>query len=65
MGVGLFSYTISTLSLIFSENNNSIIEFKKKKSLFKKIIKEYEISEELILDGITDGYIIMCATYEP
>ena len=46
-GSMLFSYTISKLSLLFSENNNSIIDFKKKKRLFHSIIAEYEIPIEL------------------
>ena len=48
VGSMLFSYTISTLSLIFSENETFLkVEFKKKKSLFKKIIKEYKIPLKL------------------
>ena len=30
-----------------------------------KFVPWNEISEELILDGAADGYIIMCSTYEP
>ena len=30
-----------------------------------KFVPWNEISEELILDGLADGYIIMCSTYEP
>jgi|TARA_B110001469_G_C9355021_1_gene186595 hypothetical protein len=31
----------------------------------KKFVPWNEISEELVLDGNPDGYMIMCATYEP
>lgn len=30
-----------------------------------KFVPWNEVSEELMLDGNPDGYIIMCSTYEP
>ena len=30
-----------------------------------KFVPWNEISEELILEGLQDGYFIMCSTYEP
>ena len=41
-------------------NTNSILNTEG-----KKFVPWNEISEEMVLDGNQDGYMIMCATYEP